>query len=423
MLTGNSVEEKIMNYLVSKGLTSCGAAGIMGNLQAESGMSPNRVEILCLKRLAEAGKTYNDTTYTAAVDSGKINRAEFLNPLPGKQYGYGLAQWTSPSRKAGLYDLVKKRGVSIADLETQLDWLMDELNTSYKKVLSVLKSAKTIQEASDYVLCNFEQPANCGTSVKSYRAKLGQSLYNQLVSKKSDKGEIYTFFMESIAADQTHGYSQANRWGPDYDCSSLVITALENAGIPAKTNGASYTGNMYPVLTALGFVDVTKEVNLITGEGLIRSDILLRHTKKPDGSYSGHTAVYTGNRKIVHARGQSYGTSATGDRGEEIAVTSYYNSPWNYVLRWNGAVKSTNQSTTASKEDDFMFSVGTVQNGSKGNDAKLLQQLLNANGASLLVDGECGNATSNAVKAYQKKNGLVQDGIAGPKTWSKLLLR
>ena len=31
--------------------------------------------------------------------------------------------------------------------------------------------------------------------------------------------------IENLAADNSHGYDQANRWGPDYDCSSAVITA------------------------------------------------------------------------------------------------------------------------------------------------------------------------------------------------------
>ena len=155
-------EQKIWNYLISHGLTACGAAGLMGNLKAESGLMPGRVEMLCLKRLSEHGKVYNDATYTAAVDSGKISRAEFLNPLPGKQYGFGLPQWTSPGRKGKLYDFAKSRRVSIADLDMQLDFLMQELTETYRSVLKVLKSAKIVRAASDIVLTKFECPANCG---------------------------------------------------------------------------------------------------------------------------------------------------------------------------------------------------------------------------------------------------------------------
>ena len=122
-------EKKAYQRFIDAGMTPAGACGLIGNLEAESdGFYPNRVEYLCLRRLKENGKTYTDDSYTAAVDSGGISRAEFLNPLPGKQYGYGLAQWTSPGRKGGLYDMVKAWGVSISDMDAQLEFLLKELN-------------------------------------------------------------------------------------------------------------------------------------------------------------------------------------------------------------------------------------------------------------------------------------------------------
>lgn len=178
-LHGNSVEERIWNYLYEKIGNKFGVAGLMGNLYAESGLIFNRVEMLCLKRLKENGKTYTDATYTADVDSGKISRAEFLNPLPGKVYGYSIAQWTSINRKAGLYDSAKAKGVSIADEENCLEFLLTELNGSYKSVMSVLKNAKSVREASDIVLKKFEVPANMGTSVQEKRASYGQNYYNK----------------------------------------------------------------------------------------------------------------------------------------------------------------------------------------------------------------------------------------------------
>ena len=47
-----------------------------------------------------------------------------------------------------------------------------------------------------------------------------------------------------IANDDSHGYDQIGRWGPDYDCSSLMISAWQQAGVPVMANGATYTGNM-----------------------------------------------------------------------------------------------------------------------------------------------------------------------------------
>lgn len=111
-LIGKTVEEQIWNFSMTRVGNAYGVAALMGNLDAESGLNPKNLENLCERRLRDAGKSYyTDESYTAAVDSGKISREEFLHPLPGKQYGYGLAQWTSVGRKAGLYDYVKSKGV------------------------------------------------------------------------------------------------------------------------------------------------------------------------------------------------------------------------------------------------------------------------------------------------------------------------
>lgn len=62
-----------------------------------------------------------------------------------------------------------------------------------------------------------------------------------------------------------------------------------------------------------------------------------------------------------------------------------------------------------------------VQYGSYGSTVSTLQKKLNENGYHLAVDGEFGKETRKAVKDYQKKHGLVVDGIVGKNTWSSLL--
>ena len=56
-----------------------------------------------------------------------------------------------------------------------------------------------------------------------------------------------------------------------------------------------------------------------------------------------------------------------------------------------------------------------LKKGSKGDDVKELQELLN-----ITVDGDFGPATELAVMKFQAQKGLVADGIVGPKTWEKL---
>lgn len=63
----------------------------------------------------------------------------------------------------------------------------------------------------------------------------------------------------------------------------------------------------------------------------------------------------------------------------------------------------------------------TIRRGAKGELVVQLQSLLAKNGSTLAVDGIFGPGTQSAVRAFQKKHGLVVDGIVGPKTWEALL--
>lgn len=404
-------------YLI-KYMTPEGAAGVMGNLYAESGVIPNRVEILCLKRLKEQGKVYTDATYTAFVDDGTITKAQFLNPLPGKQYGYGLAQWTSPGRKSALYDLCRSRKVSIGNLQAQLDYLMVELRGTYKAVLDVLTTTKSVRTASDKFLMDFEQPA---TPDKETRYKYSMEVYNALATTPT---QTALKWMIDLAADQTHGYSQQSRWGPDYDCSSAVISAWQAAGIPVKSRGATYTGNMRSVFLGCGFKDVTKQCNLATGAGMLPGDVLLNEFGKGT-SGNGHAAMYAGDGKMVHARGQSYGSSKTGDQGTEIAVTPYRNHPFELVLRYGVTAPSTPSAIVG----ECSVTMPLLLQGAVCNEVKTIQIILNAkgykskSGKALTVDGELGENTAYAITNFQKANGMknINFGSVAKRTWELLL--
>lgn len=61
----------------------------------------------------------------------------------------------------------------------------------------------------------------------------------------------------------------------------------------------------------------------------------------------------------------------------------------------------------------------------KGSNVTKLQILLNKNRAipKIIEDGNFGKNTYNAVKIFQRHNGLNDDGIVGPQTWRKLGIR
>lgn len=171
--TSRADPEKIWNYFKSKGLNDYGIAGLMGNLEAESAMTPTN-----LQNSYESKLGMNDAEYTASVDAGVYTN------FATDAAGYGLAQWTWNTRKQALLNHCKSKGKSIGDLDAQLDFLYKELTTSYKtSVWNVLTNADSVLEASNAVLLKFEVPADQSTAVQNKRASFGQAFYNKYAKK------------------------------------------------------------------------------------------------------------------------------------------------------------------------------------------------------------------------------------------------
>ena len=71
-------------------------------------------------------------------------------------------------------------------------------------------------------------------------------------------------------------------------------------------------------------------------------------------------------------------------------------------------------------EDDdiqeILDDIGVLRKGAKGDGVKIMQEAL-----GITADGDFGPGTERALKAWQEKNDLTPDGIAGPATFAKLL--
>ncbi|MBP5317027.1 MAG: LysM peptidoglycan-binding domain-containing protein [Bacteroidales bacterium] len=171
-------------------------------------------------------------------------------------------------------------------------------------------------------------------------------------------------WIKKIAADNSHGYDQSSRWGPDYDCSSLVISAYKAAGVPLT---CTYTGNMRNDMLNKGFAPVPT-ANKQTGAGLLPGDVLLNETH--------HTAMYIGNGKIVHAAGNESGGATGGKTGDqnsrEICEANYFNFPWDCILRYSRKEevttdKPTNSNTYIVQSGDSFWSIAqkTLGDGSR----------------------------------------------------------
>ena len=133
-------------------------------------------------------------------------------------------------------------------------------------------------------------------------------------------------FCIDVANNPDCGYDQGNRWGPNYDCSSLIYTAATFAGYPINQNNPRYTGTMLRDFQNAGFTAVKFDGNLYD---LDPGDILLN-------VYS-HTGICCGYGKMVEASLNEFGGvtgGKSGDQGEEIHVTNLYNyGPWDWILQ------------------------------------------------------------------------------------------
>lgn len=190
---GRSDSERIWNFFIGKIGNAYGVAGLMGNLDAESGLHPDRVQ---------GDVPYSDYSkeYTAQVDSGAISENDFVNNGPGGG-GYGLAQWTFPSRKQALYDMYKSGGYSsIGSIDLACAYLWYELENLFPGVLETLKTATSIRQASDKVLHDFEAPADQSEAVEVVRAGMGQVYYDLYANRSGKKSKGLPLWMMYLAS-------------------------------------------------------------------------------------------------------------------------------------------------------------------------------------------------------------------------------
>lgn len=154
---------------LGKGLSREGVAALIGNLSAESGLNSASVEI---------GDAEKGTGYLGA---GYGSKEEYMRAvLDGKQdfihdgVGFGLAQWTSPERKAALWDYAVSTGRPIYDRQMQTEFLLREIQEKYPEVWEALQSGD-LSRANRALVEKYEIPAGyLDPALQAYREGLGR---------------------------------------------------------------------------------------------------------------------------------------------------------------------------------------------------------------------------------------------------------
>lgn len=135
----------------------------------------------------------------------------------------------------------------------------------------------------------------------------------------------------------------------------------------------------------------------------------------------GHIGIVVDDTWVVEAQGTTAGVTRT-------KITA---SKWTYwglgkgltfdFIPGNTSGTSGKTGTDTSSTSSKVPVYPTIRKGTRGDLVVQLQTLLAKDGSTLAIDGIFGPGTLNAVKAFQKRHGLVVDGIVGPKTWGELL--
>ena len=171
--------QAIMDFWAGK-INDYAICGFLSNWNVESNMRSNNMEN------AYEGKDpyyWNDQKYTDAVDSGTYNA--FVTD----KIGYGLAQWTSKGRKDGLINHVHSKGVSISDMQAQLEWAEIELNSSgFKETKDRLENCTSAGDAAVIIMTTYEKPASMNDPAKQKeRADMAEEFYRLYYSDGSKK--------------------------------------------------------------------------------------------------------------------------------------------------------------------------------------------------------------------------------------------
>lgn len=441
-------EKLIWDALVTFLKNSYGAAALMGNLEAESGLNP-----LNLEDKYERAYGVTDAQYTAGVDNGSYNG--FVHD----SCGYGLAQWTLASRKEKLLTYVKQKGRSIGDLYAQLEYLCMEL-TTFPEVFNVLRNATAVRPASDIILEQFENPADKGEKVKAYRAGLGEKWYRKyagsavttLPATSSDGTVCTPDAVIAVAAAEVGYHEKGNN--------AALDDKTANSGSANFTKYARDFDLKYPQWfngkkQSYAWCDVFIDWCFLTAFGYEAALRLLCQPERSAGAGCTYSLGYYRQKGQFHTDnplpgdqiffGTGFDNSTHTGLVEKVEGASVYTIEGNSsdqvcrrryaltdscILGYGRPAYDQVAATQVSPTEYVSVQLPVLRAGCVALSVAVAQLLLIRHGFSCggsivngveEADGEYGTATESAVEAFQRKKGLNPDGVIATETWSTLL--
>lgn len=209
-------------------------------------------------------------------------------------------------------DDIENSTKSIEDNAKNLQKQKDELSKIQEKQSKELSKQQAQQVA--------QQVAKLKQSASTAGSYSASSDVTNIAASNSPKLQKAMQIMQNLCNDNSHGYSQSNRWGPDFDCASSIIYSLRMAGF--NTGVANSTRDITAGLCANGWVKVPSS-------SAQAGDILWT---------SGHVAFYMGGGVTAEFH-SSRGNPQSGDQtGTEADVKKSWKpvSAYSYAIRYAG---------------------------------------------------------------------------------------
>ena len=283
--------KQIFQLLVSGGMNAGQASAVMGNMYQESTFNSDRHEI-------------------------------------GNDIAYGLAQW-SFGRRTNLENFAKQKGVPASDVPMQIEFLLNEYNSSYKSKLdaTAFRDGRDIAASTEGWMNVFEKPlmvpANDPAGLNSVRIPAANTVYGLYKNlspgsviatsgcNSSNNGAVagdivstaLNFALTTPASDGMTQKSDARdtyqtakeKYRPEADwtdCGGFVSTVMQASGVDPN----------YPIGTSvqMAYVKAHPEKYTVitnpskTGSDLQPGDILI-------STDVGHTIIYTGQQTYPYA--------------------------------------------------------------------------------------------------------------------------
>lgn len=403
-LSGTTNSQKIWNWLKLKGLNEYACAGIIANLDAESGLNPNNLQDTHQSKLG-----FTDESYVSAVDRGVYTTDQFANDCAG----FGLAQWTWHTRKRSLLNYTKSKGVSVSDLEAQLEFFYKELSENYRSLFQDLKTSTSVSDATVSIMLRYECPYDQSIAAQNRRVSIGQKYFDRFTSNVTEVVPVmgYLYYTKGQAVKVSdHFYST------EFDChgSGCCNQTKVNERLPVHLEMIRNHFDAPVTITSPYRCPIHNSRPSVGGAPNSR------HTKGDacdivvKGVAPRTVAQYCESIGIL-----GIGLYETKDDGYFVHIDERdYKSFWygqSEQPRTTFGAMQGSQSTPSNSNNTS--TLDTILNiGDSGQEVKLLQEKLIRLGYScgeLGADGDFGNNTYWAVRRFQEDAKIGVDGIAG----------